>query len=67
MKVYVNDRPVVIFRGCRAKDALMRHFKRIGRCLSLEGISISDEWGNEIADDSPMTDDARIFYNEEAE
>lgn len=65
MKVYVNDKALVIFRGCRAKDAVLRFLSRTGGALTIEGLVFRDAWGNRIEEDSPMTEGRRIFFQKE--
>lgn len=59
MLVYVNDKPVTIFTGATALDALRRYCTDTGTPLH-EG-DLYDAWGNVIASDSPMCDGRRIF------
>lgn len=58
MKVYVNDTPISVHRGCKAADAVRRYCAETGDTAPAE---ITDAYGNVIAEDSPMTEDRRIY------
>lgn len=63
MRVYVNDKQVLIFRGARVIDAVRRVFVRRKMDLHLiNNIMVFDSYGNEIATDGHMKDDQRISF-----
>ena len=62
MKVYVNDCDVEIFRGGRAKDAILKYLgqQKMRSCKKLP--EIKDEYGNVISEDSPMRENSKIYF-----
>lgn len=63
MRVYVNGKQVLIFRGARVIDALRRVFVRRKMDLHLiDNVTVYDSYGNEIATDGRMKDDQRITF-----
>ena len=61
MKVFVNDVEIEIFCGARARDAVLSYLGGIGRRARKEKIVIRDRWQNVISDDSPMSENRRIY------
>lgn len=59
MQVYVNDKAITIFQGATAQDALRRYCTETG--AATEKCHLYDDWGNEIAPDSPMSEGRRIY------
>ena len=49
MKVFVNDIEVDIFRGGRAKDAILKYYSQSGQRFKKRNLDIRDEWQNTIA------------------
>ena len=62
MKVYVNDIEVEIFNGGRAKEAIQKYLSKTNQSSDKSDKVILDQWGNEIADDSPLHDGSRIYF-----
>ena len=48
MKVFVNDIEVDIFRGGRAKDAILKYYSQSGKRFKKQNLDIRDEWQNTI-------------------
>jgi hypothetical protein len=65
MKVYVNDIQIEIFRGGRAKDAILKYLSKNKMQLCINSIEIRDEWDNVIAEDSPMKTGSKIYFKEQ--
>lgn len=61
MKVFVNDVEIEIFCGARARDAVLSYLSGIGRRARKKKIVIRDGWQNVISDDSPMSENRRIY------
>lgn len=61
MKVFVNDVEIEIFCGARARDAVLSYLSGIGRRAGKKKMKIEDEWQNTISDDSPMSENRRIY------
>lgn len=65
MKVFVNNIEIEIFCGARARDAVLSYLGGIGRRAVRKKIKIKDAWQNTISDDSPMTENRRIYIESE--
>ncbi len=61
MTVYVNDKPVMVFRGARARNALIKYYKQLGQRIAVENLLITDRWGNTLSDDSPLMENEKIY------
>lgn len=61
MRVYVNNVGFQIFRGARAKHAILRFLSRHELKPEAEEFEIRDEWSNRIEDDYEMHQDSKIF------
>jgi len=58
MKVYVNDRPVDVLRGMKAKHALIK----AGFLKEVEDSKkVYDEWGNEVGLDGALSEGVKIY------
>ncbi|AEW20921.1 hypothetical protein TFKS16_1695 [Tannerella forsythia KS16] len=64
MKVFVNDIEVDIFRGGRAKDAILKYYSQSGQRFKKRNLDIRDEWQNTIAEDSPMSENRKIYLKQ---
>ena len=64
MRIIVNEKPIVIFKGATARDALLRYFARcdIDRRLAKQAV-IYDKWGHVISPDSPLSDNQEISFS----
>jgi hypothetical protein len=58
MKIYVNDKPVVILHGMTVKHALIstEFFNDVDSIKR-----VCDKWGNEIGLDGELTEGERIY------
>jgi|UniRef100_A0A7C3WLB3 hypothetical protein len=58
MKVYVNQRPVLLAPGLTVRHALIN----AGVLQEIErGLKVYDEWGNELGLDGALSEDMRLF------
>ena len=64
MRIKVNEKTIVIFKGATARDALLRYFARcdIDRSLVKQAV-IYDKWGHTIGHDSPLSDNQEITFS----
>lgn len=61
MKVYVNNRPLILFPGMTVRHALIK----LGLLEEIErGKRVYDEWGNELGLDGEMGEGMRIFIKD---
>lgn len=61
VRVYVNDRPIVLPRSMSVRHALIAAGFPPGDIPR----RITDEWGQQIGEDGALTDDMRIVIEEE--
>ncbi|MDD4141728.1 MAG: hypothetical protein PHR20_02890 [Bacteroidales bacterium] len=61
MKVFVNDKPLIIFRGARVRDAVWRYNRRYDEMIKFEEVDVKDRWGNIIAEDAPLMENTKIY------
>lgn len=62
MRVYVNDKPVVLLTGMTVKHALIN----AGLLKAIKaGQKAYDEWGNEIGLDGALTEGMRVYFKRE--
>lgn len=68
MNIKVNGKPIVIFKGATARDALLRYFARcdIDRRQVKQAV-IYDKWGHTISPDSPLSNNQEITFSTDAE
>jgi hypothetical protein len=59
MKVFVNDKEFILFRGAKVKDAVLSFDKRILREISQ--YEILDKYGNQTDIDGALQEESQLF------
>ncbi len=68
MRVKVNDKSIVLFRGASVRDALVRFFARCDIERSqITKATVYDQWGHEIDLDAPLNNGQEITFKWEKE
>lgn len=61
MKVYVNDIPVIIFRGARVGEVVLAYSKHGYKLLRSGYLTIYDRFGNLTEPDGPVLEGQHFF------
>jgi hypothetical protein len=59
MKIFVNDKEIVLFQGAKVKDAILSFDKNILKKISL--YEVSDKYGNQTEIDGALQDGSKLF------
>jgi hypothetical protein len=59
MKVFVNNREIILFRGAKVKDAVLNFDKKI--LCEISSYEILDKYGNQIDIDGALQEKSRLF------
>jgi hypothetical protein len=62
MKVFVNDKEIVLFQGAKVKDAILSFDKSLLKKMSL--YEVSDKYGNQTEIDGALQDGSKLFITE---
>ena len=61
MKIFINDREIIIFRGAMVRDAVRRYSRRSSKQVEAGFLMIVDRYGNKTETDGELTDGQKLY------
>lgn len=65
MKIYIDDKAVVIFSGATVADALRKHSPALLEMAEREEVIICDRFGNQVSPDGSLTAGSRLYLKKQ--
>jgi hypothetical protein len=61
LKIFINDREIIVFRGAMVKDAVRSYSMRSSKQLEAGILLIVDKYGNKTEADGELTDGQKLY------